>query len=414
MDCHCLHGRISYASWRLRVFRRLFTPSLSTNPSRISSHRTVSSSTASTGTSTQRHSSRHEANNQPLQERTTNTSLRDETQPPKPSQLLPQSPLLTCPHPGHAKKRKKRTATHEDLDDLRRNPWAMALASPPRMCALTGTRLPRAFLGDWGMVRRPGSKEGLWFMPVGVMRDELELPSPHKPRWEKDVARSERGMYKNKSFHYLVLRIVDRLPLLRVLTAALTGHAPGRKVSPIVRVLPFRWKHPHGPITAHEERQIIWREDMPDFVLAQTRASIVKQIKRASDRYKRTNVANGVWKTVEMDAVSEHHLHEALTRLEAFARMETGGVLVLGSSQTTSAVEPNAGNDLPEFIELAQTKSKVPVFDLRRLLSAADVDEIRNYHPRFQSPALFFRPDESMTIGAMLALWKLKGLLRGG
>ncbi|GES57564.1 hypothetical protein ATEIFO6365_0001085200 [Aspergillus terreus] len=382
----------------------------------------ISSSTATPSrTRTLRQGSSENASNTQAPERKTSALSQNDEKPLRPSQLLPQSPLLTHPYPHLAKKHKKRIATHKDLHALRQNPWAVALASPPRMCAITGTRLPRAFLGDWGMVRRPDSKEGLWFMPVGAMKDELELPSPHKPRAEKDTPRSESGMFRNRSFHYLVLRIVDRLPLLRSLTAALTGHAPGRKVSPIVRVLPFRWKHPHGPITAHEEKQMIWREDMPDFVLAQMRTSVVKQIKRVSDRYKRTNVANGVWTTMDMDGVSEARLLEGLKSLEPFARMETGAVIVLGSSQVREdavagaelETSSTAEDTLPEFIELPQTKSKVPLFDLRRLLSRGDLDEIRIYHPRFRSPAVFFRPDESMTIDAMLGLWKLQGLIRG-
>ncbi|KAL5360015.1 hypothetical protein BJX96DRAFT_174897 [Aspergillus floccosus] len=418
----CLHGRVPYASWRLRVFRQLFTPSLSSTVARISSRRTISISTAAPSqTSTLQQGSHEDASNTRTRGTKPSALSQNDEQTLRPSQLLPQSPLLSRPHPHLAKKRKKSIATHKDLYALRQNPWAMALASPPRMCAITGTRLPRAFLGDWGMVRRPDSKEGLWFMPVGAMKDELELPSPHKPRSEKDTPRSEHGMFRNRSFHYLVLRIVDRLPLLRSLTAALTGHAPGRKVSPIVRVLPFRWKHPHGPITAHEEKQMIWREDMPDFVLARMRASVVKQIKRVSDRYKRTNVANGVWTTMNMDRVSETPLLEGLKSLEPFARMETGAVIVLGSSQVRedagagAELETSSSSEdtLPEFIELPQTKSKVPVFDLRRLLSRGDLDEVRNYHPRFRSPALYFRPDESRTIEAMLALWKLQGLVRG-
>ncbi|KAF9892892.1 hypothetical protein FE257_000484 [Aspergillus nanangensis] len=410
----CLHSRISYASWRLKVFRELFLPYNSLSTSGNACRRTIS-------TATPPQQQEQDAARDP-DTTSTNSALQDNSPTVlRPSQLLPQSPLLAYPHPGLAKKHKKRLATHSDLDELRRNPWAMALASPPRMCALTGTRVPRSFLGDWGMVRPPESDEGLWMMPVGLMKDELDLPTPHnKLATETEPPREQ---FPRRSFHYLILRMVDRLPLIRRLTKALTGHAPGRKVSPIVRVLPFRWKHPHGPITSIEEKQVIWREDMPELVLRQMRSVVLRQLQRVSDKYKRTNAPNGVWRTLELGAYSDSALQEGLMTLDSFARMECGGVLVMGPPSNGDGVA--SGDDLgpsgdysgdedsiSDFAFLPQTGSKVPVFDLRQLFSETDMEELRNHHPRFQSSALFFRPDDSATVEVMLALWKLKGLLK--
>lgn len=266
-------------------------------------------------------------------------------------------------------------------------------------------------------------------MPVGLMKDELDFPSRDEKAsvsMTDPSQKTEPGALNNRSFHYLVLRLVDRLPLLRRMTAAMYGHAPGRKISPITRIFPFRWKHPHGPLTSNEEKQVIWREDMPEFVLRQMRRSVVKQLKRASDMYKRKDDPGGVWRAIEMDGCSEPSVIEGVKRLEPIERMGSGAVLFLGSPQEDVDMAGAAGSEpsesvgrtlastaLPEYLTVPHTGSKVPVFDLARLLSPADLEELRAIHPRFQSSALFFRPDDSATVETMLILWKLHGFVKG-
>src|SRR5436190_20827977 len=62
------------------------------------------------------------------------------------SKSLVQSPLFIRAENGP--KQRKRRPTKEDDDRLRRNPWAMALASPVRKCSATGARMPAEFLGE--------------------------------------------------------------------------------------------------------------------------------------------------------------------------------------------------------------------------------------------------------------------------
>ncbi|OJJ79892.1 uncharacterized protein ASPGLDRAFT_920431 [Aspergillus glaucus CBS 516.65] len=372
----CSRQRISYASWRLRVFQRLFAPT-STNSHTISpsSHRNLSSKQHP------RESEDHNLDNDP--------SIR-------PSQLLPKSPLASIP----TEKKRKLRAPPEQFQELARNPWAMALASPLRMCTVTGTRLPKAFLGDWGMIRRSNTAdpEKLWIMPVGLLKDEL--------------SRTLKG-----PLNFLKLRIVDRLPLLKQLTKPLSRSTGGKK-SPLVKLIPQRWKHPFGPMTSQEDRLLVWRGDMPDFVFGRLRKDALKKLKRACGEHgQEMNDSSRAWSVVELDGDSEA-LVEALKGVEPVERMGSGAVLVMGQKpQTQNQSEgleesQKRVSNFPDYVTLPQVQSKVPVFDLSILLSECDMEALRAYDQRFQSTALFLRPDDTTSVDAVLALWKLKGFIR--
>jgi hypothetical protein len=161
---------------------------------------------------------------------------------------------------------------------------------------------------------------------------------------------------------------------------------------------------------------------MPEFMLSRMRAEVLKQLKLAADKYKRPEAASGVWKAIDLNEYSEGGLLEGLKDLEPFKRMECGAVLVMGTLNvnTTAVTGPDSKDKaafraldaLPEFVMLEQVQSEVPVFELARLFSEKELEELWAYDSRFQSPALFLRPDDKITVDAMLALWKLKGLVR--
>ncbi|KAE8321744.1 hypothetical protein BDV39DRAFT_210441 [Aspergillus sergii] len=411
----CLHGRISYASWRLRVFQRLFLSSTELNGRRTVSRRAIDHPTTPNGSQFQHLEYPKEPGQHDDME-----STASEAEEPRFSESLPQSPLMKTVHPNLEKKHKKRPAKPEDLEDLRRNPWAMALATPPRMCSATGTRTPRAFLSDWGMLKRPGSG-GLWFMPLGLLRDEVAAAAAKNKSLRHGDPKALPVAFMDKSIRHLAIRLVDRLPLLKRMNSLLASHVYGTR-SPVARLLPYRWKHPHGPFTIKEEKQIIWREDMPDFVLSRMRADVVKKLKKACNKYKRLDATNRVWTAIDLNEYSEAAILEELKRVKPFTRMECGAVLVMGTliNSQTGAIEPvsqdkatfNAVGTLPEYLALPHLPSKVPVFELAQLFSEKELEEIRGYDSRFQSPALYFRPNDTITVNAMLSLWKLKGFLR--
>ncbi|KAL2835105.1 hypothetical protein BDW59DRAFT_3493 [Aspergillus cavernicola] len=405
-----LHSRIPYAQWRLGVFRRLFIPSVSSDPAflsrRVHSHGPddVHENSNTAATSNDKH-----------QPNSSGNETSESTSTITPSSLLPQSPLLTNPKPGVAlRHRKKRSPTTDDLSDLRKNPWAMALASPVRQCGVSGTRMPKALLTDWGMVEGPASPvissqrdnspnatdkakgTKLWLLPVSLIKGNLKNPT----QGQSDATRP-----------HLQIRIIDRMPVLETLTKWINNSRKS-KYTPLSRLIPFRWKPPFGPMTAVEESRLVWRRDMPEYVLRMMRLDVLKQLKSVSDTFKRQDVPNGVWRSIDVQGppYAEKALIEGLGRMETFDRMECGVVLVLGEG----TLDAGAASNIPKLIMLPTLGSKVPAFNLTRLFSQAELEEIRAHDPRFQKFAVFLRPSSQLAIDAVLALWKLQGYIRDG
>lgn len=415
----CCRQRASYASWRIATFRQLFLKAANPASSNCVRRRGISSSIGRDESRSPE--SQKEADAPELDQgnvRKNGEASSQTAQSVRPSQLLPQSPLLTKALSGVEKKRKKRP-TQNDTDRLRLNPWAVALASPVRMCAVTGTRLPREFFTDWGLVQRPDD-EGLWFMPVGLLRDELSSSKVTKADQHEPA---EQLSPKNKSIRSLTLRIIDRLPLLKDLTIPLVRNKSGRRPL-LTRLVPFRWKHPLGPFTTREEKRLIWREDMPEFVLERMRKHVLKKLKDMYRTQKRPKSELGSLRVIQVKDNSYDALLEGLGRLEKIERMECSGVLVLGrqvegreNGDSETAQEQAHDCELakslyPDLVTLPQYQSKVPVFDLSELLSPADLAEIRSYGPQFENTALILIPVNPTAVQALLALWKLKAFLR--
>lgn len=338
-----------------------------------------------------------------------------------PSQLLPQSPLLTKPR--NQTKERKRPPTKEDVDRLRRNPWAVALASPPRYCIATGTRLPKAFLGDYGLVRPSEEDESLWFMPVGLLKDELKTAAsktqkPVEIALEEEINSSVTGP-KPDPLRIPSIRIVDRLRLLKEATRLfLVDRVSRRKKSAVGSIIPFRWRHPHGPLNNRSEKNLIWREDMPEFVLENMRKEVLKELEKVCRQNPNINTADGVWTAFGLPGNSETALINGLKELPDIKNMESGGVLIMGTDhgkeQAVNNISPASSSGpfvshFPDYITLPLHGTKVPVFDLSVLLSEEDLDELRKLHPRFQESALYFRPGGTTPVEPMLALWRLKG-----
>ncbi|KAL2008851.1 hypothetical protein VTN00DRAFT_7045 [Thermoascus crustaceus] len=462
----CPHRCLSYASWRLQIFRQIF---LST--SELRSGKTFRRSISSThqawdSAPTQGKPKRRRGRPRRVDKSEDTVSRNDSTaETARPSQLLPQSPLITHARDPREKVRKKR-ASKEDIDRLRRNPWAVALASAPRMCSATSTRLPKAFLGDWGMVRRPNS-DTLWFMPIGLLKDELKAAeaagavekaenenktedesigtaiAEDKATDSKSKTRDNTSKKKNRPLRLLTLRLLDRLLLIKECTSQFMSSSSSKKAR-LSKIIPFRWKYPLGPITSREEKNMVWREDMPSFVLKNMRKEAVKELEKVCWQDGNLNTADGVWRVIELREANEAALIEGLKGMQHLENMEWGGVLIMGpdseAQSTSSSSGPETGEEtsedpsspspspdpqtqlphpescsfaspFPDYVHLPQRGRKVPVFDLTVLLSDADRAELRRRHPRFRNNALFFRPGGNITVDAMLALWRLKGFV---
>jgi hypothetical protein len=195
----------------------------------------------------------------------------------------------------------------------------------------------------------------------------------------------------------LLLRIADLMSLIRPITEPLSKK--GGKRAPVTRLLPFRWKSPHGPVTAGEERRLLWLSNTPEILLQGMRKDVCTKLGAVLAKYKRVGAPNGVWRVLDVPEYSDSALKEAVGQMNLFERIQCGGVLLLGPKSSLDSVT------------LTQTASNVPVFDLSVLLSESDLQTLRESHGQLEHNALFFRPDDKAGIDAMLSLWKIKRLL---
>ncbi|KAJ5475547.1 hypothetical protein N7539_007834 [Penicillium diatomitis] len=331
------------------------------------------------------------------------------------SKRLPQSPLITHPQPGPVKIRKNRP-TRNDTSELEKNPWAVALASPVRMCSVTGARIPRDLLGEWGLVRKPDT-ENHYLLPVGLMKDALkprskaeangpeevraDLPSTDEATQESTIVNAVR---QEKPGQQLLLRMINSQPLLQALSKPLSRNSGKRPA--IAKILPFRWKHPLGPITSRVEKQLLWRPDMADYVLRQRQQAVINSLDKVQRRHPRLDLPEGAWKVLDVHEPSVTAISEALGRLGPLERMASGVILLLsplGGSAPTA-----------ETLYSPTTESEVPLFDLPALLTPSDLAKLRATEPGyFHGDAVFFRPDNRVDVEAVLALWNLQRYAAG-
>ncbi|PWY92744.1 hypothetical protein BO70DRAFT_425413 [Aspergillus heteromorphus CBS 117.55] len=406
----CLQAHLSYASWRLRVFHELFRPNPSTRVafSRVRAFSTPAaerplSPEASTPNASPTDSVQETA---PIDNAAEPTPQNERHPPRRPSELLPHSPLITHPKPGHARLHKPKRRPVAGESDIHLNPWAQALASPVRTCKLTGTRMPSALMTKWGFVKRSEEDENMYLVPVGVMKDKLSprtTPGPNDP--------SNRNENKYKNLGQLTIRIVDRLPLLRTITEKYWKNRSkkSRKTAPLAKLIPYRWKHPVGPVTVEEEGQTVWREDMPDFALRMMREEVVRALKWASDTSHRLD--RKVWTAFPDVKYAGVAISSITYEMKPFERMGCSAVLVLDRNGVKPSSTHGVLPKIPTTVFISHKRKRVPVFDLTVMFSEAELRELRAHHPRFDNMVLVFRPDSKPTVNAMLLLWKLKGLI---
>lgn len=143
---------------------------------------------------------------------------------------------------------------------------------------------------------------------------------------------------------------------------------------------------------------------MPEYVLRQMQLDVARKLEKTCKRFARLGGRNGVWNALEMNEYSDTALQDALDCLQSMDRAECGAVLLVGPFPE--------GTLFAETFILPHSHRSVPVFNVADLLSMSDLQKLRDAAPsHFQHTALFFRPDDPLTIETMLSLWKLKRFL---
>lgn len=315
---------------------------------------------------------------------------------------------------------RKRRAEPEDISELKKNPWAVALASPVRMCVVTGTRLPRRLMGIYGLVKRPDTEQS-YLLPRDLLKDSIQKRwaegESATPESVADVDTDvDAGEVESENVSPLIardkklaqrptLRIVTLAPLVKAATPYLAtrkGRKPG-----VAKLIPYRWKHPLGPINAEELKNCIWRPDMPEYLLRHMRKDVGKRIMRVSEELE--TEPDLVWKALDMDEYSGIALQAALGGLDPLENEACGAVLLFGPE----AWQATEQSHCTATVLHPRTQTRIPIFDLSTLLSKSELEMLRGTpSSHLQSKALFFRPNGSReSMDLMLYLWKLQRFL---
>ncbi|KAL1958888.1 hypothetical protein VTO42DRAFT_3441 [Malbranchea cinnamomea] len=449
MDMRCAYRHVSYVSWRSHTLCCLYlstkTPANSTTQRTFSctprqhqknsdqkipeipslqrtQHPDPNSESHGNGFGQQHNTGAAELQSANSLSIPDNSEMNASKPNPPPSERLVRSSVEIRRKKAAEMRQKKQKPKPAEPDPLRHNPWAQMLASPARMCALTQARLPKDFMVDFGLVKHPDASS-YWLMPTKLLEDDLKNLEPNPPTNDGEgeqapVARQLR-------------------PLMRVTNSPLMLSSPAKlKPSSLQKLIPFSEKAPEGPITRHMQKNLVWREDMPDFVLQQLRKNAVKMMKRSSLSNGSRKVTPEAWMTLDVNGdPGVEQLEDALRKLGNLENMSWGAVLVLGprlkpqeqnvaeneggnssdalpsdtDESHRASLSANARSDLPDLIQLPTGNAQIPIFDLRTLLSHENIDELRSFHPVFHQNALFFRAIKHITPGPLVALMQLKG-----
>ena len=257
-------------------------------------------------------------------------------------------------------------------------------------------------MGNWGLVRRPNT-EDLYLLPVDYLKGSLTGEKSSEKNTERTDEQAPNAVHarENASSRRLIFHMANLIPLFRLLVKPLAKI--GGKKPTVSRLIPYRWKHPQGPITQREEKQLVWMNDMPEYLLQSMRRDLKKKLVAACQQSHALGARNGVWNAIEMKEYSTSALLSGLGQVGSIKNMECGSVIVLEPHQTNGE-----STSWPDSVTVPQVQRGVPVFDLSVLLSESDLAELRKEVQHFQQSALFFRPNNAAMMDLMMALWKLK------
>ncbi|KAL8975640.1 MAG: hypothetical protein Q9197_000115 [Variospora fuerteventurae] len=305
---------------------------------------------------------------------------------------LPLSPLMD-PKLQNARNRYKTPKPEPSREPsefqkrLSKNPYASALATPVRSCAITGVRLPNQFLIDFGLAPHPKTGKP-WQMPRLALDSNVIIPgeaasstqTPQLPTTtssntdpgalslSRDPARAVAGSY-----------IISQRSAMKFMSDI--------KRRSYLQMVPHRWKLD----TRFKTDNIVWREDMDDFVLDLMRRKVQRLLGYLSSR--------------PAGYITACHNYEDVQK-----KHQPGAVLWLGNRigdepETTKEVPPP-----PYAMVKYRSASNIPVYNLPMLLGPDFLDQLRSSSKSFGG-ALAVIKQKRNTLESLMHLWKLMGYL---
>ncbi|EEQ33371.1 hypothetical protein McanMca71_001366 [Microsporum canis] len=315
---------------------------------------------------------------------------------------------------------------HWDQDSsLVRNPWAIALASPPRLCHATHSRLPTELMIDFGLVQHPETS-ALWLLPTSLLEDELREATGDagsRVTTEHDSPPADDGNPAVGADNTSKPR--KEFPLVRVTNSGtLLNMLSNPKYSNISKgLVPPSWKQPQGPLSKNAMQTLVWRGDMANHVLQAMRRQVLRSLKKILQVTPKTKKQQrqDTWTVLNNTEypITQGALEDSLQQLPELRDIRSGVVLILRPDHLAeSNLDHNGDSDFTtstatdkqsfDLVELPVQRSQVPVFDLTKLLSLEELQAVRQLGEVFQGGALYFIPATRKSALFVLDLWRLK------
>ncbi|EGD92181.2 uncharacterized protein TERG_08396 [Trichophyton rubrum CBS 118892] len=280
---------------------------------------------------------------------------------------------------------------------LIRNPWAIALAT-------------------------------LWLLPTSLLETELNEmeidPNAKVTAGDNDASAVSEILMDDSTAKMRKRRTA--FPSVRVTNSGtILDMLSNPKFSNISKgLIPPSWKLPQGPLTKSSMQTLVWRGDMSDYALKAMRKDILrclKKILRVTPKIEKQR-RRDTWTPLNIAGhpITQSTLESSLKQLPELRDIRSGMVLILRgnhhSTEINSNPDCNASSTAPEnpsfdLAELPVHESQVPVFDLTKMLSEGELQEIRQLGEVFQGDALYFIPASRKSALFALDLWRLKSFL---
>ena len=273
---------------------------------------------------------------------------------------------------------------------------AIALATPPRLCILTGIRLPSFFQIPFGLATHPrtGAPWHLPKLPTQAVSNpdnnkiysvtcESTLPCALE---DEDPSKTLKiPMRTLSSTHFLASR--------QVLT-----HVSSLTPSKYEKLMPQRWKN--DPTVKVSD--IVWREDMDVFVLEILRRNVSKKLSYLASR-----VAAYIAPCKNYDSINNQH--------------QVAVVLWLSKKPNNSIYDERASGDgmsfdgremgPPTYAMHYHKTHYIPCYNLATLLGPIQLNALRDSRPDHFNGQFAVLKLKRNTVEVQLGLWNLLGYM---
>ncbi|CAD6587861.1 MAG: hypothetical protein ASARMPREDX12_003033 [Alectoria sarmentosa] len=278
---------------------------------------------------------------------------------------------------------------------LQKNSYAIALATPPRLCVLTGLRLPSYFQIPFGVATHP--KTGApWHLPklsVQAMSnsggDEIPDGNPKESsssRLKPDTSTTLKSPTRTlSSTHFLGSRQV-------------LAHISSLTPLHYKRLMPYRWRQ--DPSVKLPE--IVWREDMDTFVLDVLRRNVSKTLSYLASR-----PAAYVAPCKDYDSINKHGQVAAVLWLRRDADTSIHDESLTG---VATSFDVRQTGPPPYAMHYRKTRP-IPYYNLAALLGPNQLSALRESRPDHYGDHFAVVKLKRTTVKVQLELWKLLGYI---